>query len=186
MLSSREFFDRVFSHRKAQFGKRITRKIQVFASLETKRKTFVFKSFSLYQVIKILLDRMSLPAVLKFCDAYSARRFISMSRNDIHWCLDLIEKQNLNDTNCLQVSILSYALFKQQGFDPILKIGNHKGRWSKDIFKAHAWLTLDDQVVCGELDDLAHYKTLFTWPHTQSPNLNIKNAVKTSRSHGDQ
>lgn len=61
-------------------------------------------------------------------------------------------------TTCLVNSLAGQRLFARYGYPVKLHVGVAKDR--QDGFQAHAWLTLADEIVVGELPDMAKYREL--------------------------
>ncbi|MCB2216043.1 lasso peptide biosynthesis B2 protein [Desulfofustis glycolicus] len=61
-------------------------------------------------------------------------------------------------TTCLVNSLAGQRLFAGYGYPAKLHVGVAKDR--RDGFQAHAWLTLADEIVVGELPDMAKYREL--------------------------
>lgn len=70
----------------------------------------------------------------------------------------LIEKaaQTILRNSCLARAFTGYLLFAENGWNPRLHIGAFKD--AQGEFSAHAWLSVNDQIVLGDLPDLDAYQ----------------------------
>lgn len=123
--------------------------IGTFLVLSSIRVGFLFLKFPLLQE---MLNRIS-----EFHFSTSTKSAVSIER--IVWCVEVSTQLSPGGAKCLARALTVQTLMKQQGYDPVLKIGVIKN--STEEFKAHAWIEHQGTVVIGgDLPDLDQYNSL--------------------------
>lgn len=71
----------------------------------------------------------------------------------VSFWFDVMESLEPWTRNCLNHAILGKLLLKAKGIPSTLHLGVGRMRYKDDIISAHAWLTVSNTIVCGDLKD---------------------------------
>jgi hypothetical protein len=75
----------------------------------------------------------------------------------IPWAVNVADTVTPVAYSCLMRAIVAETIFAAHGYEAAVQLGVNK---STEGFNAHAWVEHRDEVVLGELDDLAEYRRL--------------------------
>ena len=130
-----------------------------FLFLPLKKKYLITEIFFWTLIIKFSLKTLGFKRTkLLFCDRVSPNKKVlpdfEKSRNIIGW----IERVSaILHASCLTKAMVGLIVLRRYAFDPNFEIGVKK---EDGKLEAHAWLTLKDEVILGELSDIEKFRIL--------------------------
>ena len=131
-----------------------------YLALSWQRKKLLCRTCLLFLALRLCMGRVALKKIIRFL---STRGKITNTgnrlchRDDILWSVQAVGRRMPSGT-CLLNALVAEYLFKKNGINSRLFIGVQKK--SKNRLAAHAWVTIDEQVVVGDGEDLADYTPL--------------------------
>ena len=130
-----------------------------FYKLTWAEKRLFLQAVILLGYYRLALLIMSLPHLLKTAQQ-SQRTGLPQSQLTVAQLSRLIKAaiRLVPGATCLSNTLASHRLFNNHGFRTTVHIGVNKDR--DRGFEAHAWLTLDEDIVIGDLPDLAKFREL--------------------------
>ena len=130
-----------------------------FSGLAQSRKIALLHTLAATLIIRSALSLFSLQKILQTLQRLSNREQAGkpFDREDILYAAAVIGRR-LPFATCLVSGLAGQYLLSRNGYRPTLHIGVKKE--TDKILMAHAWVTLDQQVVIGMIDDLHTYTPL--------------------------
>lgn len=130
-----------------------------FLLLSPSKKIVLLQTLLIVVVMRVSLAFYSLQQILRMLKQ-RAHRTPSRHRSsleDIVYAATVINRR-LSLATCLVTGLAGHYLLTRNGFCPTLHIGVKKE--TDRVLAAHAWVTIDTQVVIGKIDDLDTYTPL--------------------------
>ena len=130
-----------------------------FSRLEKSKKIVLVYTLTIALIIRFALSFFSLQKILQTLQGLSSREPAGkrFEQQDILYAAAAIGRR-LPFVTCLVNGLAGQYLLNRNGYKPTLHIGVKKQ--TDKILMAHAWVTVDQQVVIGMIDDLHTYTPL--------------------------
>ncbi len=131
--------------------------LKKYFSLSGRRKRLAWITFVLTLCMRIGLAWCPLKKLVNFVERQSPGKQAPYSLEEIIWAVRAMDRR-LPFATCLVNGLVARYLCSRNNISSCLLIGVKKGQASE--LEAHAWVSVGDQIVIGEVDDLDTYVTL--------------------------
>lgn len=130
-----------------------------FISLSAARKRVLIEAVGIVLIVRAALALFSLKQIIAALHRLASRKpgRKTFAQDDILYALAVIARW-MPFATCLVSGLAGQYLLSRNGFHPTLHIGVKKE--TDKMLMAHAWVTIEQQVVVGMIDDLHTYAPL--------------------------
>ena len=133
------------------------RLIQRYFALSRARRTALHQTCLVFLLLRLLTGRLALKRIIRFLSSTGKKDVSSVPHcelNDILWSIHAVNHR-LPGATCLMNAIAAKYLLKKHCIDAQLLIGVRKD--STETLKAHAWVTVDQKIVLGDVENISEY-----------------------------
>jgi hypothetical protein len=135
-------------------------KIRQLLALSTQEKVIFFEALFLLHFYALLLKCVDLKRIFRPAVVGSNKKHQKLSELTPQRIARLLNSASkaFSTFTCLPKALVGYKLLCRQGFPVHFHIGVKKGKGQE--LEAHAWLSLDGEVIIGNLPDLSEFSEL--------------------------
>jgi len=136
--------------------------VRRYFSFPARRRKLLRQSLLVCGTLRVLLGRLSLKTILTFLadrqkNSVRATQAKEVDKDEILWSVRAVSRR-LPGTTCLLRAIAAKYLLELYGIESRLCIGVRKEDGTS--LSAHAWITIESEIVLGRVEDLDKYTPL--------------------------
>jgi hypothetical protein len=139
-----------------------------FRTLPRSQRHLLLEAAVLTAVVSAGLRIARLAALRRVLDRYAAARRLTDLPPDhtstiaaVRWAVIAIARR-FPPATCLVQALATDVMLRRRGASTELRIGVRRRRASGAVFESHAWVTCNEAVAIGAVDDLSDFKVLLT------------------------